>query len=417
MNLRILLISHNPMNLNENNGRTLRNLLSEIDAERISHLFFHEGEIDAPFCHSFYRITDFDIKNSLLHFRKAGGVVDNIDGKEDLDNKKKYAKHCEKKPFMRFIRDFAWGLNSWKSKKLKEWLRNENPNIIFFYSSDSVFCHRIARWIKKYLNLPMFIYWVDDFYLKLKNSSSGFFSFVNNKKFLHIAKKNILTSHNACITPKMAKAYEKEFNKPFSILFNSSMLEPFKAKQPGTHLVISYLGNIGLGRCDPLLRIGELIDEYNLPIEFNIYSAENREYLLNKITSSRGLNFKGQVSYEKVLEIMKNSDALLHVEDFASKNIEFCKYSLSTKIADCLACNRCLICYGPIEVASIEYLKESNCALVATDDGQMLEILKQIVNDKNIIQSTANRALNVYQKNHMAKQNTLKLKELLLESF
>ena len=137
------------MNLNENNGRTLRNLFSKMNAESISHLFFHRGEIDASFCDSFYCITDFDIKNSLLRFKKAGGVV--MSGKNKIQTQEEtdaYAKHCGKRPFMKFLRDFAWGFGTWKNKKLKEWLKQISPNVIFFQASDSAFSHKIAKWIK-----------------------------------------------------------------------------------------------------------------------------------------------------------------------------------------------------------------------------------------------------------------------------
>ena len=404
MGLRILLISHNPMNLSENNGRTLRNLLSDVDAESVSHLFFHDGEIDAPFCNSFYEITDFDISHSLAYFKKAGNVV-NPSNEKRHDDTSKYIKHCDKKPFTRFLRDVAWGFNTWKSKKLKEWLTEQKPNVIFFYGSDSVFCHKIAHWVKKYLKIPMLIYWVDDFYLSLSNGQKGLFSFINKTRFKRIAKKNILDSKNICITPKMADAYKKVFKKEFDVLFNSSFLTSFASKEVSNPIKMSYLGNIGLGRCESLLKIGSIINEFNLPIQLSVYSGEQRQCLLDKIKSGNGLQFLGKVSYEKVLNIMETSDILVHVEDFSEKNINACRYSLSTKIADCLASNRCLFCYGPSEVASIDYLKNNNGALVATNEDELKEILSSIVKDKELIKNTAKAGVSLFEKNHISKNN------------
>lgn len=401
------------MNLSENNGRTLRNLFSGMDAENISHLFFHTGEIDAPFCDSFYRITDFDIRNSFLRFQKPGSVVfGNEKSVAEEKETKEYVKYCEKPPFMRLIRDIAWGFGTWKTKNLKIWLKKNSPNVIFFYGSDSVFCQKIANWVSKYLNIPMFIYWVDDFYLKLK-TQKGFINAINNHRYKKIAKKNILKSHNLCITPAMAKAYEDKFRKKFDVLFNSSFLKPFSKKETKKPLVMSYLGNIGLGRCDSLLKIGEVIDNKKLPINFSVYSNETRENLLLKIKTGRGLSFKGELSYDDVLKIMDNSDILVHVEDFSKDNVEYCRYSLSTKIADSLASNRCLLCYGPSLLASISYLKENRGALVACDFDELDALLTAICDDLSLISSSAESGLKLFKKNHKNDSNTKKLEESL----
>ena len=408
-NLRVLIISHNPMNLSENNGRTLRNLFSEMKAESISHLFFHGGEIDAPFCNSFYRITDFEIRDSLLRFRKPGKVLfpNDYDSNQEKENKE-YVKYCEKPPFMRFLRDFAWGFGTWKTRKLKEWLKEISPNVIFFYGSDSAFCQRIANWVSNYLKIPMLIYWVDDCYLKLKKQK-GFITKLNNHRFMRISKKNILKSKNLCITPAMAKAYENEFGNRFEVLFNSSFLEPFAKRAIEKPLKMSYLGNIGLGRCESLLKIGSIIDEHKLPIVFSVYSNEKRENLLAKIKSGKGLTFCGGLSYDEVLKVMNDSDVLIHVEDFSSENVEYCRYSLSTKIADSLASNRCLLCYGPSEIASIDYLAESAGALVASDESELCSVLLKICEDTSVIYTTAERGLELFKNNHSSKTISDKL--------
>ena len=121
----------------------------------------------------------------------------------------------------------------------------------------------------------------------------------------------------------------------------------------------------------------------------------------------------GGISYDQVKRVMEESDILLHVEDFHENNIDFCRYSLSTKIADSLMSNRCLLCYGPKEVASIDYIASQECALVATDEIELLDTLKWICCNPNKLSEIASKALTVANKNHSLKNNSTAIRSIL----
>lgn len=411
--LRILIISHNAMNLDENNGRTLRNLFCNMPCEKMAHLYFHTDKINAPFCDDFYRITDFDIKESILKFKRPGRVIKNLDDAVTSEKQNStYGKYSRKSPLVRLVRDFIWGIGTWKTKTFKKWLREIAPNVVFFYGSDCVFSQRIARWIQKFLKIPMLIYWVDDFYLRSKRKA-GLLSTINNYRYRNIAKKNIKSSLNVCITPMMASDYKKEFGIEFNVLFNSSCLEHFASLPLHKPLKMSYLGNISAGRYNSIIKIGQIIHDNALPIDFSVYSSEFREEFLSKIYGHDGFVFKGKIPYEEVIKAMRESDLLLHVEDFSKANIDICRYSLSTKIADCLASNRCLLCYGPDEVASMHYLKESGAALVANSEEELYSLLFEICKDTSIINRTSKKGLDLWEKNHNMAVNCTVLLGLL----
>ncbi|MBE5958508.1 MAG: glycosyltransferase family 4 protein [Lachnospiraceae bacterium] len=415
--MKVLIISHTPMNMEDNNGRTLTTLFSQFSKEDIAQLYFREENPNAKICEKYFCITDFEIVNSILKFRKPGRVRENSEDNKDIERKEKtYGKYSKKRPFVRFVRDFMWGLNTWKTKEFKEWLVEFNPDIIFFYASDSVFSQKIARWVSVFLQKKMVLYWVDDFYLKLKNAR-GIFEGINNWRFKKIAKKNIASSTNACITDLMAKAYENEFGKKFHVIYNTSNNKAYPDKKIEKPLKFAYLGNISLGRNDSLAKIGRTIVDNKLPIILDVYSAEKREEILLGIIDKPGVNFHGGVSYEEVKCIMENSDVILHVEGFEKENIQFAKYSLSTKIADCLVSNRCIMCFGPREVASVDYLIREKCAIVATDEKTLLMQLAQICDSPRILVETAKKAVEIGKKNHTAIGNGERLMALLEEAY
>ena len=89
------------------------------------------------------------------------------------------------------------------------------------------------------------------------------------------------------------------------------------------------------------------------------------------------------------------------------------KYSVSTKIADSLSCGRCLFAYGPSDVASIEYLKENDCACVVTKAGDLKEMLKQIICDYDLRCKYTNNALKTAQENHNLERNSVRFYEFI----
>lgn len=412
-NIRTLIISHNPMNFSENNGRTIRNLFFSMECENVAQLFFHEGIVDADFCTDYYRITDMDIKDSILKFKSAGKILTKDDYSSTSEvNNATYEKYSSKKSGVKLLRNLAWNIDTWKSKQLKNWLKKVNPNVVFFFASDTYFVQRIAKWVCKFLNVPMVIYWQDDYYLKLKNRK-GLLEKINNYFYKKITKYNISYSKNICITQSMADEYKKEFGCEFETILNCSFLEPFEPKTNIDRIQMSFLGNISLGRFNSIKKIGKIIYENNLPIDFNVYSGEFRENILENIRDGVGYKFLGKVEYDEVKQIMDRSDILVHVEDFEQENIEYCRYSLSTKIADSLASNRCLLVFGPFEDASINYFKKKDGALVASDENELKDLLKTICNNKGIINETASKGYELYLKNHSVQKNTEKLRQIL----
>ena len=100
----------------------------------------------------------------------------------------------------------------------------------------------------------------------------------------------------------------------------------------------------------------------------------------------------GPRSYDEIKHIMHEADVVLHVESFDEKSIETVKYSFSTKIIDCLQSGSQILGVGPSRIASIEYLKKVDGAMVITTGDEIEEKIMQIVSSpekmlKNIEQT------------------------------
>ncbi|MEG1790794.1 MAG: glycosyltransferase [Clostridia bacterium] len=404
INKKILIISHNAMNASSNCGRTIMEMFCSCESENLAQLFLHKDTPNSNICTNYYSVTDFDIRDSLIKFKKPGKRVQLNEAGATKEEEVRYGEGSKRKSHMVFMRNLAWGFNTWFTKDLKKWLNEFNPDIIFFMGGCYVFSHKLALKISRYLKKPMITFWGDDYYLNnaLKN---GILGGINNSYFKYIMRKTIRLSEYICLDEMMEKDYSIAFKKAGHCIYTSSSMKPFADKLSNERITMSFLGNISIQRYKSLKEIASIIQKEKLQIDLNVYTGEKRAWILENIIGVNGLNYKGAVDYCQVLEIMGNSDILVHVEDFSESSINEVKYSFSTKIADSLCSNRCLFAYGPASVASIKYLIDNKCAIVATNSEELEENLKNIVSNRKIMSEFASRGLQVASSNHNSEIN------------
>ena len=155
---------------------------------------------------------------------------------------------------------------------------------------------------------------------------------------------------------------------------------PFRAISK-KHPVISYFGNISLGRNKSLNDIGQALYEIDNSYKLYIYSNETSGHLIGAFKDNPGVCFKGAVPYSQVVEETNKSDILVIVEGFAPGDITAVKYSLSTKAADSLASGASIFTYGPLESGVIDYMKSTGASVVCTDVMNLKTALTSLIND------------------------------------
>lgn len=414
---RILIISHNCMNESQNNGRTLMEFFNNYTPDNVAQLFLHNGVPTAPFCEKYFCVTDFDVIRSLLKFKKTGRIVarGSMEAEGSEGESEIYKKGSQRKSYYVLARNAMWGLNTWFNSSLKKWLADFNPDVVFFFGGGYVFSMRIALKISKYLNKPLVTFWGDDYYIN-NAMAKGFWGPLNNRIYPRTMKKIIASSEYVCLDELMKNDYAKLFKKDGYSIYTASSIKPFADKKAEDKITMSYIGNISINRYKSLIDIAKVIVKNKLPIDFNVYTSEKREWILNNILNVDGLNYKGSVAYDEVKNVMASSDVLVHVEDFSPKSRDEVRYSFSTKIADSLSCNRCLLAYGPADVASIQFLADNACAVVATDFQTLENNMTAMCEDNSILSATAERALVVAAKYHNVEINQMALSKIINEA-
>lgn len=392
--MKVLIASHNPINDIDNVGRTLKNIFYQYKREDICQLYLKNQAYDLEKGHSYFLLSDFNIFKSIL-FRKQVGLINPLINDSDKNNTKVSIR--KNNYLMKIIREIVWKWGNPYSKKLKSWIKDENPDYVFYALSNYVFMNNLVLKICKKNNLPLITYIMDDYFF----SSDGKFKFYKMK--YDSSLKEIMEYSNSifCISKKMCIDYSAFFKKESNVLMNTTNIQPIeKEKRYGQVINITYLGNLDFNRWKALILINEILikcSSENYRFILNVYSSENNEKILIQLKNNK-VNFLGSVSYKETLDIMKKSDFLLHTE-YNDSNIEFTKYSMSTKIPDSLAIGTPLIAYGPSNIASIEYLKQNKCAIVLSNLNELENFIKNFPDEKLFSQIRTN-AYNVVKRNH-----------------
>ena len=401
-------------------GRTLLNFFRDFPPESLSQLYFHKEVPTTDACTEYFRITDFDILKKKK--RDVGTVFNKNNIQKNLVTERVdegvdasvYSFGRKRKPYMYLGRNFIWSLGKWKNKRLFDWLNKVNPDIIFFASGDYTFSYKIAMTLADYKKIPIVTYVCDDYYFLNRKSVSPLY-YLNRFFYKKTLKKLFLKHKNmVAICDKITTDYGKEFGTTSTTVMTTSTVEYHEKPAENPKIKISYIGNLGLNRHITLCEIARSIKEISDgKILLDVYSGENRKEIVDFLDKENSIDFHGRVDYSEVIRVMHESDILIHTEAMDESSRNRVRYSVSTKIADSLSCGTCLFAYGPADVASIEYLKQNDCACVVTDENKLKSTLRTLINDETLRNAYVQKALNVAAENHNEEKNSNKIKTVL----
>ena len=407
MDRKVLLISHNALGKENNMARTLENQFMGLRGEQIAQLFFSDEEPNSEYCTNYFRISDSDVFRSIFSKKEAGNSIYVkscvCTDKKDAWIKTKIRKKGNRRPVVYFIRNLIWSLGKWKSKKLDEWLDEFKPDIIYFASGDYAFSYKVTLYIAKRQKIPVIIGCYDDFYIDKRKTINPLYNITYHNLMKKAKELFEYSSAFTAVSDMMTVEYSKLFKKKGYTVYTPTNLLNISNNSNKTESII-YAGNLGHGRAEQLISIGRAVKKIGIPgmDHIDVYSGEIRKEITEKLTAENGINFCGKVSVKKVQELMLSSKYVIHTESFDEIFKRRVKYSLSTKIADCLASGACIIVYGPKEVTPVLYLEKNKAACVISDEASLENKLKELfLSDEESNRICANARELAY-KNHRA---------------
>ena len=175
--MKVLIISQPVLSKTNNMGKTLMGYFRDFSPDDISQLYLHEGVPEnTDVCEKYYCFSDSDAMKSILNhkiqgksFTKESEVFKKKDAEEVAEKDEIYKLGAAHKAWMLFVRDTIWKLSSWKNRELLKWLDRTGADVIFFAPGDGAFIYRIADEIARYLNKPLIMVCMDDFFINNRN--------------------------------------------------------------------------------------------------------------------------------------------------------------------------------------------------------------------------------------------------------
>ena len=377
-------------------------MFSEYKKESIAQLYFSQNEDpDFKFCDNYFKITDFDVIKSLFKNRQnCGNKIRNNTEDIKLSNTQKdfFNLFKDKLKKTTILRDFLWCSNSWKTPKLTNWVEEFKPNVIFYVGGNFGFSHAIARFLANKFNLPLLVFFTDDYLIYPKNKNIfEYFQKIRIKKFYN---NTINQAHLCfCIGTLMSEEYSKYFKKDFYPIMNSIKIDDYYDYNEKKNIVISYFGGLHLNRDYMLLKLAKLLPS-DMSINLYTFSKLSNSFLLELEKSN--ITVKSPLHGIELKNAILDSDILLHIESDDIINNSLTKLSVSTKIPEYLMSGRLVLGFGPQEVASMRILSDNNIGIVIASN-EKEEIVKQKL--INIISNFKLRKEKGYEGYQYAKNN------------
>lgn len=388
---KILIVSRGVWNDNSTSN-TLTNIFSNYPSEQLAQIYIETKKPNTRHCNSFFQISEYSLIKKIFRWKTKTGQRVDAHYVDDQDIAKKEASTMDyvrehRRYIYTILREFLWLLNGWKSKELKQFIIDENPDVIWLSGSPLILMNRLSRYVVKTAGKPYCIFEMDDVYSYKHNGWNlvkylyRFFLRKNVKKLIKGASQLFV------ISPKMKKEYDSIFGTNSIVLtkgidFSSVTYHSYVAHHP---IQMVYMGQVIYDRLSSLEYIGKALDEINedekeKQIVLNIYTNNPIEIHKKESMEKMGnMIFHDPVPYSEVKNVIEQNDVVVFVESLKEQFKDIARLSFSTKITDYLASGKCIFAVGPKDIAPIEYFKDNDAAIVANDYDSIKEQLHKLL--------------------------------------
>lgn len=424
-NRRVLIVGTVPYN-KKSTSRAFESYFSYWEKDKLAQIFSNTKKPCKGHCATLYQITDKRILDAWFHKDVEPGVVYSYENLSDeWDNtdleigagvtSKMYKIGGKHTPLTHLVRGVLWRKKYWCTDKLNAWLDEFSPECVFLSFSDDYFINKIALYVSDRFQIPIVSCISDDYYFD-KHFSINPFYHIYKSSYRQLLRKVIKRTAGAVyISDKIRDKYNTEFLIDGQTVYLTSTVNrrdflPINKEKP----LITYFGNIRMGRNQSLCDIANALGEINSEYRLEVYSNEQDESYTGLLQKNPFVVYEGSIPYDQVQKRMNESDITVVVEGFKEADVNLSRYSLSTKAADTLASGCAILTYGSIECGIVEYMKNTNASAVCTDKKQLVNVIRKLLDDEGQQKQYYDQAIVITNKNHTLKQSC-NIVELIIE--
>ena len=411
MHPRLLIVGTVPYNT-KSTSRAFDAYFHYWEKENIAQIFSNTKKPCKGHCETLYQITDHRILRRWMGKKIDTGIIYHYDELEeewtdtDLELGSEKAEAAYKfgrkhTAVTHLLRGILWRKRFWCTDKLNKWLDEFNPECVFLAFSDDFFIPQIAMYVAKRYNVPIVSCIGDDYYFNIRSTPNPLYH-VYKRTYRHLIDRLFVWPGSAMyISDKIRDKYNAEFGLEGETVYLASTIQrkPFSVINT-EHPVITYFGNIRMGRNNSLNDFGYALGEIDPSYILEVYSNEQDENYYGVFMDNLNVKFMGSVPYAQVQKRMAESDITVIVEGFSPRDIDASRYSLSTKAADALASGASIFTYGSLESGIIDYMRSTEASMVCTKKEELTACIKQLMADKELQKKYYDQAIVMTDKHH-----------------
>lgn len=397
-------------------SNTLTNLFGDYDPEKIARIYIETKTPKTRCCHRFYQISEFSLVKKIYRWRtKTGRVIDTHHTIEPDENSTARQEEStmnfvrgHRSWFFTFARDILWLFNGWKTKELKAFIKDFNPDVVWLDGSPLILMNRLNNYVAKVAKKPTVTFLMDDVYCY--ESCTGFFDRIYKFFLRKQVKRTVRHCKQVFVSSqKMKTEYDRIFGVNSMFITKSFDADKITTDVEVVHKPVRlvYLGNVLIGRLRTLINIAECLKVINkerqklqLSIYTNTYISEEDK---KRLLCDSGVRLCPPVSFDKVPDIIAENDVQVFTESMDGKDMLVARLSFSTKIIDYIQSGKCILAVGPKDVAPIEYFKNEDAAIVATNMDELMNSLSKLTNE-DLIREYAEKTIACGKRNHDRKK-------------
>lgn len=389
--MRILVFDQAAWDDTNATGNTFSNLFSGWNNDTFANFYTRKQVPKNSIVSEYYSVSAVDLLKNLLFGKNEIGrfTADQIDQlKEKIETQHASEQssidklHRTNNELIYWGMETVWRSRIWLNREFKKFLKDFSPDILFAFGTSTYILDPLIQYLKKNFGTKFVLFLVDDVYRDY--SKKGFF----RKWYLKKSFRNCIDNADLIygISKELCSVYEGIFGRNITPLHKGCELKDLGKKTLNHPLKIVYAGNLFYGRDDTLATVARCLKKINAggtEAELEIYTASTiTDVIENKLNVPGASRIIGKRTYEEIKQISSEADIVLHVESFDPEQVEYVRYSFSTKITDCLQSGSGVLAIGPAGISSVEYLKAVPGAKVIDNPENIENVLTGIISSK-----------------------------------
>ncbi|MBQ9254227.1 MAG: hypothetical protein IJ180_05570 [Bacteroidales bacterium] len=407
---------------------TLSGIFKGYPSDRLAYVCIETREPDLSHCKQHFQISETAMIRRFWNWKvKTGSKIVESSGAINKKNERQERQmlstvRSHRSIWLLFLRELLWCVGYWKSKELKQFVMDFAPDVVFCVGDPLPLMNRLQCFIATSAKKPATMFFMDDIWTY--KSCHGTLQHI----YRHLLRRQVKPLVQICqahfaISPKMMREYDKQFGIKCSLLTKGIETNQNVLRRGAVHSPIAmvYTGNLLYGRLKTLTIMASAIRQMNEGVGstqaiLHIYTqTQLSEQDVIELEQGGASILHKSVPYAQLQQVYNQSDVVLFVESLEERYRHIAWLSFSTKLTDYMGSGKCIFAIGDAETAPIEYLRETDIAIVCTSYDEIPQQLTEIIGHNDLIHEKAKMAFDYGQQYHSIEVMSQRLKTVLTD--